>query len=73
MRRRKDQLFQVKADFDDLTAAGKNVAEMDFRKLRTVLVNGFRVPGGVDPDRYTAMLKNYARGGTTDEDVVWHK
>lgn len=65
-------MLHVKETIADLTKAGKDVAKMKFKKLKTILENGFRVTPGVPPERYTAMVLSVARGHTTDEDVLWH-
>lgn len=69
--RRKDQMLQVRADIADLERAGKDLKRMKFKKLMTVLVNGYR-NGNIHPARYTAMVKSVVLGNTTDEDVMWH-
>jgi hypothetical protein len=71
-RQRLNQMQHVRENIRDLLMAGRRVDRMSYSRLRTLLVNGFRVMEGVSPERYTAMVKSVVKGHTTDEDIIWH-
>lgn len=70
--KRLDQILHIKSTIHDLESIGKNLRSLKFKKLKTLLVNGFRVMSQVSSVRYTAMIKSYVNNNTIDEDVKWN-